>query len=123
MVKRCLCTVNNNESLNGVSASQLQGILDGGIDTAQGSIQIRAPMPVSTSLAAVQFGLYWDKTIGEVKHQLEVGLRVHEDEEDRLQRNSTYQQLNGQLQLNDLGELGNAGNRVQEAQALAYAYL
>ena len=57
--------------------------------------------------------------VGDVKHQLEVGLRIHEDEEDRLQRNSTYQQINGQLQLNDFGELGNAGNRVQEAQALA----
>ena len=34
-------------------------------------------------------------------------------------RNRTYQQVNGRLQLNDLGELDNAGNRVQEAQALA----
>ena len=113
-----ISALNNNESLNGLSANQLQGILDGGIDTAQGSIQIRANAREYFS-RGIQFGLYWDKTIGEVKHQLEVGLRVHEDEEDRLQRNSTYQQLNGKLQLNDLGELGNAGNRVQEAQALA----
>jgi len=110
--------VNNNESLNGVSASQLQGILDGDIDTAQGSIQLRSNAREYFS-RGIQFGLYWDKTVGEVKHQLEVGVRLHEDEEDRLQRNSTYQQINGQLQLNDLGELGNAGNRVQEAQALA----
>jgi Fe(3+) dicitrate transport protein len=113
-----ISALNNNESLNGLSADQLQGILDGNIDTAQGSIQIRANAREYFS-RGIQFGLYWDKTIGEVKHQLEVGLRVHEDEEDRLQRNSTYQQLNGKLQLNDLGELGNAGNRLQEAQALA----
>jgi Fe(3+) dicitrate transport protein len=113
-----ISALNNNESLNGLSANQLQGILDGGIDTVKGSIQIRANAREYFS-RGIQFGLYWDKTIGEVKHQLEVGLRVHEDEEDRLQRNSTYQQLNGELQLNDLGELGNAGNRVQEAQALA----
>jgi Fe(3+) dicitrate transport protein len=113
-----ISALNNNESLNGLSAEQLQGILDGDIDTAQGSIQIRSNAREYFS-RGVQFGLYWDKTIGEVKHQLEVGLRVHEDEEDRLQRNSTYQQVNGKLQLNDLGELGNAGNRVQEAQALA----
>jgi len=113
-----ISALNNNEGLNGVSASQLQGILDGDIDTAQGSIQIRSNAREYFS-RGIQFGLYWDKIVGEVKHQLEVGVRLHEDEEDRLQRNSTYQQINGQLQLNDLGELGNAGNRVQEAQALA----
>ncbi|MGK0306605.1 MAG: Fe(3+) dicitrate transport protein [Gammaproteobacteria bacterium] len=113
-----ISALNNNESLNGISTTQLQGILDGDIDTAQGSIQLRSNAREYYS-RGVQFGLYWDQTIGEVKHQLEVGLRVHEDEEDRLQRNSTYQQVNGKLQLNDFGELGNAGNRIQEAQALA----
>jgi Fe(3+) dicitrate transport protein len=108
----------NNGSLNDVTDSQLQGILDGNIDTPEGSIQIRSNAREYFS-RGIQFGLYWDKTIGDVKHQLELGVRVHEDEEDRLQRNSTYQQINGQLQLNDLGELGNAGNRVQEAEALA----
>ena len=113
-----ISALNNNESLNGLGADQLQGILDGNINTAQGSIQIRSNAREYFS-RGIQLGLYWDKKIGEVKHQLEVGIRVHKDEEDRLQRNSTYQQLNGKLQLNDLGELGNAGNRVQEAQALA----
>jgi Fe(3+) dicitrate transport protein len=113
-----ISALNNNESLNGISPIQLQGILDGDIDTAQGSIQLRSNAREYYS-RGVQFGLYWDQTIGEVKHQLEVGLRVHKDEEDRLQRNSTYQQVNGKLQLNDFGELGNAGNRIQEAHALA----
>jgi Fe(3+) dicitrate transport protein len=113
-----ISALNNNQSLNDVSASQLQNILDGNIDTAKGSIQLRSNAREYFS-RGVQLGLYWDKTIGEVKHQLEVGLRLHEDEEDRLQRNSTYQQINGQLLLNDFGELGNAGNRIQEAQALA----
>jgi Fe(3+) dicitrate transport protein len=113
-----IAALNNNESLEGFSTNQLQGLLDGDIDTAKGSIQLRSNAREYFS-RGVQFGLYWDTTIGEVKHQLEVGLRVHEDEEDRLQRNSTYQQINGQLQLNDVGELGNAGNRIQEAQALA----
>lgn len=113
-----IAALNNNQSLNGVSASQLQGIVDGDVDTAVGSIQIRSNAREYFS-RGVQFGLYFDKTVGDVKHQLEFGLRLHQDEEDRLQRNSTYQQLNGQLQLNDLGILGNAGNRIQEAQALA----
>jgi Fe(3+) dicitrate transport protein len=113
-----ISAINTNQGINDLSVDQLQGILDGDLDTAVGSIQVRSNAREYFS-RGVQFGLYWDKTIGNTKHQLEVGLRIHEDEEDRLQRNSTYQQLNGQLQLNDLGELGNAGNRVQEAQAIA----
>ena len=37
----------------------------------------------------------------------------------RLQRNSSYHQQNGGLVLDDPGLLGNAGNRVQEAEAVA----
>jgi Fe(3+) dicitrate transport protein len=113
-----ISALNNNESLNGFSTNQLQDLLDGNIDTTQGSIQLRSNAREYFS-RGVQFGLNWDKKIGEVSHRLEVGLRLHEDEEDRLQRNSTYQQISGQLLLNDVGELGNAGNRIQEAQALA----
>ncbi|MGS2721827.1 TonB-dependent receptor family protein [Paraglaciecola aestuariivivens] len=110
--------VNNQTSIGSFDSIALQGILDGSVDTAPGSIQIRSNAREYFS-RGVQFGLYWDKTLGEVKHQLEVGVRFHQDEEDRLQRNSTFQQVNGQLLRNDLGELGNAGNRVQEAEALA----
>ena len=46
-------------------------------------------------------------------------MRIHEDEEDRLQRNSTYNLVDRRLVLEDLGLLGNAGNRVQTAQALS----
>jgi Fe(3+) dicitrate transport protein len=67
----------------------------------------------------IQFGMKWDAQIGKATHSIEAGLRFHEDEEDRLQRNSTYQQINGKLALNDIGILGNAGNRVQEAKALS----
>ncbi len=104
-----ISALNNNDTINGISTEQLQGILDGNIDTAEGSIQLRSNAREYFS-RGIQFGLYWDETIGDVTHQLEVGLRLHKDEEDRLQRNSTYQQINGLLQLNDLGELGNAGN-------------
>jgi Fe(3+) dicitrate transport protein len=110
--------VNNNQGLADYDTSELQAILDGSLDTAAGSIQLRSNAREYFS-RGVQFGLYWDAMVGDVRHQLEVGLRIHQDEEDRLQRNSTYQQISGQLQLNDFGLLGNAGNRVQEAEALA----
>ena len=62
-----------------------------------------------------QFG--YDFSVGSADHELLIGYRYHEDEEDRLQRNSTYRQEGGRLVLDDFGLLGNAGNRVQEAEA------
>ena len=100
------------------SASQLQAVLDGTLDTQAGSIQVRSNAREYYS-RGIQFKADWNLQLGDIKHAIEVGARYHEDEEDRLQRNSTYQQIAGSLQLNDLGELGNAGNRVQEAQATA----
>jgi len=111
-------SVNSGSALDGLSTTQLQGILDGTLDTAAGSIQLRANDREYYSRGG-QFKLAWDGEIGETSHSLEVGLRYHWDEEDRLQRNSTYSQQGGALVLDDLGELGNAGNRIQEAEALA----
>lgn len=100
------------------SSTDLQALLDGSLDTAEGSIQLRSNSREYYS-RGLQMQVDWAAEINGVTHNVELGLRYHEDEEDRLQRNSSYQQLNGSLVLNDLGELGNAGNRVQEAQATA----
>ena len=113
-----ISAINNNEAIGETSVAMLQGILDGTIDTEAGSIQLRSNSREYYS-RGIQFGLNWDKQFGEAKHHIEFGVRLHEDEEDRLQRNSTYQQVDGQLLLSDLGELGNAWNRVQDADALA----
>ncbi|MDO6838145.1 TonB-dependent receptor [Paraglaciecola chathamensis] len=113
-----ISAINNNEAIGETSVAMLQGILEGTIDTEAGSIQLRSNSREYYS-RGIQFGLNWDKQFGEAKHHIEFGVRLHEDEEDRLQRNSTYQQVDGQLLLSDLGELGNAGNRVQDADALA----
>ena len=110
--------VNTGASVRGFSPARLQQILDGDLDTAPGSIQIRSNAREYFS-RGIQLGLNWSGMTGPLQHELEIGLRYHEDEEDRLQRNSSYRQLNGALQLSDLGILGNAGNRVQEARAVA----
>lgn len=110
--------VNSGGTVSGLGTAQLQGILDGSIDTPAGSIQLRSNSREYYSRGG-QFKLAWDGDIGHTTHSLEVGLRYHWDEEDRLQRNSTYSQQNGTLVLSDLGVLGNAGNRVQQAEALA----
>ncbi|MBT8078838.1 MAG: TonB-dependent receptor [Gammaproteobacteria bacterium] len=107
--------VNRGESLGNLSAADLQSILDGG-DTPIGSIQLRSNAREYFS-RGIQLGLSWSAELGESEHKFEAGVRFHEDEEDRLQRNSSYHQENGDLVLDDLGLLGNAGNRVQEARA------
>ena len=110
--------VNAGSTLGGLSASELQTVLDGG-DTAQGAIQVRSNAREYYS-RGIQLGLDWSLSWGQVQHDLEFGIRIHEDQEDRLQRNSTYSQQNQLLVLDDLGLLGNAGNRIQQAEALSF---
>ena len=110
--------VNRGQGLAGHDADTLRAILHGEADTAAGSIQLRSNAREYFS-HGVQFAFESEAILGATHHVIEVGLRFHEDEEDRLQRNSTYHQQNGALVLDDLGLLGNAGNRVQEARATA----
>lgn len=111
--------INRNQSIGDFTTADLQAILDGQLDTAEGSIQLRSNSREYYS-RGLQFELNWQTEVAGVSHSVEAGLRYHEDEEDRLQRNSSYQQIAGDLVLNDLGELGNAGNRVQSAEAIAF---
>lgn len=111
--------VNAGTAIDGVSAEQLQGILDGSVDTAAGSLQLRSNNRDYFS-RGIQFGGSWDGDFGGAMHSLRFGLRLHEDEEDRFQRNDAYSQTNGKIALDYLGSAGGAGNRVQSAQALAF---
>jgi len=110
--------INQGSSLDGFSPAELSAILDGTVDTPAGSIQLRANDREYYS-RGVQLAMNWRGQTGSVSHDLQVGLRIHEDEEDRLQRNSSYRQLGDRLQLSDLGVLGNAGNQVQQADAVS----
>jgi len=110
--------LNNGEGIGELSAADLQAILDGSQDTAAGAIQLRANNREYYS-RGVQTQLAGNFATGSVAHELTVGLRFHSDQEDRLQRNSTYTQINGSLVLDDLGRLGNAGNRIQNADAFS----
>ena len=110
--------VNRGTPLGGLSAAELAAVLHGMADTAPGSIQLRANDRRYES-RGVQFGASWSGLLGNAFHALRIGVRYHEDEEDRLQRNSSYRQESGMLRLDDRGRLGNAGNRIQEAEAVA----
>ena len=118
---KIIAAVNNDGSLGGLSADELQAILDGA-DTAEGSIQLRNNSREYYS-RGVQMIIDYTVQSGMAVHSLQAGLRYHRDQEDRLQRNDTYQQLNGLLVLNEYGLEGNAGNRIQDANAwAAYVY-
>jgi len=110
--------VNNDDSVGPLAPTELQAILDGD-DTAIGSIQIRSNAREYFS-RGVQLGIRWSTDTDAWHHEFEFGARLHEDEEDRLQRNSTYHQEGGALVLDDIGLLGNAGNRIQEATAASF---
>ncbi len=109
---------NLGATLSGLDSARLLAILHGAADTPAGSIQIRSNAREYFS-RGVQMGLAWDADFGGTEHAIDIGARLHADEEDRLQRNSTYSQRDGRLGLDDAGLLGNAGNRIQEARALS----
>ena len=111
--------VNLGNGLGAYSHEQLQGILDGSVDTPTGSVQLRSNNREYYS-RGLQFGASWVGDFGRMQHEISAGLRLHEDEEDRFQRNDTYSQRAGKLGLDSLGTEGNAGNQVQSAEALAF---
>lgn len=109
--------VNRGQSLGGVGPETLQAILDGA-DTEPGSIQLRNNARAYYS-RGVQLALGHSLESGSTRHEIQAGLRYHEDQEDRLQRNDGYRQVDGQLLLEAVGTEGNAGNSVIDAQAWA----
>ena len=56
---------------------------------------------------------------GEATHDLEIGLRVHRDQEDRYQDDDRYQMVNGQLVRTSDGAPGTQENRVGDAEAVS----
>jgi len=71
----------------------------------------------------VEFMLDWDFESGLAIHEFEIGVRLHQDEEDRFQAEDTYlQSINGSLALTELGIFGNkaSNNRLTEADAIAF---
>ena len=111
--------INLGNGRDGFTTDQLQAILAGDLDTAPGSIDVRANSRDYYS-RGIQFGLNFEGSIGDSSHSFQAGVRIHRDEEDRLQYDSSFQQLDGALVLNDIGVMGAAGNRVQNADALAF---
>ncbi len=93
--------------------------LRGGADSADGAMRIRHNDRTYTaqgiqSLFAIPF------STGKAEHDLEISLRYHEDNEDRLQYNERYSMIDGGLVFSSADNLGDAGNRLVEAKAWAF---
>ena len=113
-----ISAIDRNQPFFGLTPAELSAILDGSRDTEPGSILIRSNNRSYFSRGIDVRG-EWTVDWGATNHTLEAGIRIHGDEEDRLQRAGSYIQIGGTLQLDDPGVWGNAGNRIQRADALA----
>ena len=117
-----------NESVAGVSNRSILaspdlyprrlGILRGEIDSARGEINLRHNRRQYYS-RGIESILGLSALDGAAEHQFEIGLRLHEDEEDRFQEEDLFSMRGGSLVLDELGVPGSNANRVGDARALA----
>jgi Fe(3+) dicitrate transport protein len=89
---------------------------------AEGDVKIKHNNRAYVS-QGFEFMLDWDFKSENVSHDLEIGIRFHQDEEDRFQAEDTYlQSINGGLALTELGIFGSSSsnNRLTEADAMSF---
>lgn len=98
------------------NAGALSWIRGDGADGQLGRVRANNREYYSRGLQT-QIGYLFDTAL--VSHDLEVGLRYHEDEEDRLQWEDRYEMRDGSMVLVERGEPGSQTNRVTEARAIA----
>ena len=68
----------------------------------------------------VQAQITWDLRIGDTAIALTSGIRVHEDEEDRLQKEDGFRMQDSLLVLTSAGAPGSTTNRVSNAEAVSW---
>lgn len=61
----------------------------------------------------------WRREGALVDHRFDLGLRIHEDEEDRFQEEDSFQMLAGRRVFNERGAPGSHANRIARAEATA----
>ena len=93
-----------------------QGILDGTIDESGLKVKHNARQYKSYGLQAE---LNWQVSLIGMNHDLDFGLRWHEDEVDRFQPTDIFDQINGSLVYQSTDDPSSKNNRVEEAEALS----
>ncbi len=89
-----------------------------GADSEEGALAVRANNREYYG-RGVQAVLGFRDGAGRFTHDLEVGVRFHQDQEDRFQLEDRYQMVDGSMVLTDPGEPGSQANRMSDAEALA----
>jgi len=90
-----------------------------GATSPDDALQLRANNRVYYS-QGVQAKVEWDLAFGETDVQLNTGIRVHEDEEDRFQHQDGYRIQDGALVLTTAAAPGSRTNRVSSAEATSF---
>jgi Fe(3+) dicitrate transport protein len=67
----------------------------------------------------IQTNLKYNFETGKIKHELQLGLRYHEDKADRTATSSNFTMTNGTMLLTTAGIKGNAENEIRNAYAFA----
>ncbi len=96
----------------------LLAILRGEADSDPGALAVRNNRRDYFS-QGIQAVLAWQLGGDAGRHDLEIGLRLHEDQEDRFQEEDRYQMLGGRRVFNGLGTPGSNANRIADAEAVA----
>ena len=97
----------------------LLAVLRGDADSAPGDLRVRHNRRSYSSRGA-QAVLSWRLDRAASTHELELGVRLHEDQEDRFQEEDLFQMLDGRRVLNEIGIPGSQANRIADARALAF---
>ena len=100
------------------SNSELLDILRGERDSEPGALQVRNNRREYFS-EGVQAVLSL-RPNGAGRHELDFGVRVHRDQEDRFQEEDRYQMVDGRRTFTALGVPGSQANRIADAEATAF---
>lgn len=97
--------------------AERMAVLTGG-DSAPNALDVRNNNRTYYG-AGVQSVLGVSLAGGQVGHQVEVGIRYHQDEEDRFQQDDSYQMLGGRMIMTRAGAPGSQANQIASASAVA----
>jgi Fe(3+) dicitrate transport protein len=93
-------------------------ILTGAIDRGHNALNVKANNREYYAQGIQSIvGMQWLQQ--KLRHEIELGLRYHRDQEDRFQWEDAYSMSNGLMQLHSAGTPGTESNRINQATALA----
>ncbi len=108
-----ISTVLGDPDANPAALGVLKGATSGG-----DALRVRANNREYVS-RGVQSTLGVRADLGPTRHNLELGVRIHEDEEDRFQWEDGFRMVDGLMVQTSAGEPGSQSNRVSQANAVA----